>query len=92
MRRIKTYPLIILVIALSATIAVVRDLRIVGYLSLETQRVTAYLMFGLNLLVASLGLWTRFRLAWLSSMFLLSSTPITAAWILLKLAIRHVFV
>jgi hypothetical protein len=99
MRSNKTFLLIIFVISLSAMMAVVRELRIAGYLTLETQLVAAYLVFGLNLVVATGGLWTRFRLAWLlylvcsiaSMLFLGSSTPFSAAWILIKYVTRLIF-
>jgi hypothetical protein len=98
MRWPKTSSLIIFVIGVSAVMAVVRNLRVAGYLTLETQSVAAYLMFGLNLMAAIVGLWTRFRLAWLSylvvsvvCLLLFSSGPIATAWILIKLAARHTF-
>lgn len=94
----KTSSLIIFVIAISAVMAIISNLRIAGYLTLETQLVAAYLAFGLNFMVAVVGFWTRFRLAWLSylilsvvSILFLSSTPFAAAWILIKLAARHAF-
>jgi hypothetical protein len=90
--------LVLLVIALSAAMAVVRDLRIAGYLNLETQTVAAYAAFALNFTVAIAGLWTRFRVAWLSylvisaaSILFFSSLPISTAWILIKIASMHVF-
>lgn len=96
---LKTSSLIIFVIAISAVMAIISNLRIAGYLTLETQLVTAYLAFGLNFMAAIVGFWTPFRLAWLSylilsvvSILFLSSTPLAAAWILIKLAARHAFV
>jgi hypothetical protein len=98
MRWPKTSSLIIFVIAISAVMSIIKALRIAGYLTLETQLVTAYLAFGLNFMAAIMGFWTRFRLAWLSylilsvvSILFLSSTPHAAAWILIKLAARHAF-
>jgi lysylphosphatidylglycerol synthetase-like protein (DUF2156 family) len=97
-RSIKTSSLIIFVISLSVVMAVVTNLRIAGYLTLETQLVVACVAFGLNFVAATAGLWTRFRPAWVAylilsvvSVLLLSSMPITAAWILTKLAVRHAF-
>jgi hypothetical protein len=98
MRLTITSILVLLVIALSAAMEIVRELKIAGYLNLETQVVAAYAAFALNFAVAIVGLWTRFRLAWLSylaisaaSILLFSSLPIATAWILIKLASRHVF-
>jgi hypothetical protein len=98
MRSIKPSLLIIFVISLSALMAVVRNLRIAGFLTLETQLVVAYGVLGLNFVAAIAGLWTRFRLAWVAylvlsaaSVLLLGSMPITAVWILIKLAVRHLF-
>src|ERR1035441_60252 len=95
-RSIKPSSLIIFVISLSVVMAVVTNLRIAGYLALETQLVVACVAFGLNFVAATAGLWTRFRPAWVAylilsvvSVLLLSSMPITAAWILTKLAVRH---
>jgi hypothetical protein len=97
MRLNRTSLLIILVIALNAVMAVVTTLRISGYLALETQLLTAYIVFALNLAAAIAGIWTPFRKAWLSylvvsiaSMLLLGSMPLSAAWILTKLAARHI--
>jgi hypothetical protein len=97
MRPSKTFLLIFSIVILSAMIDTVRDLRVAGYVTLHTQLVAAFIVFGLNLVVAIVGLWTRFRLAWLAylvvsvaCMFLLSSsTPVNAAWILIKLATNH---
>jgi lysylphosphatidylglycerol synthetase-like protein (DUF2156 family) len=93
MRPSKTFLLIFSIVILSAVIDTVRDLRVAGYVTLHTQLVAAFIVFGLNLVVAIVGLWTRFRLGWLAylvvsaCMFLLSSsTPVNAAWILIKLA------
>ncbi len=98
MRPIRPSFLIIFVISLSAVMAVVTNLRIAGFLTMQTQFVVAYVAFGLNFVAAIAGLWTRFRLAWVAdlvlsvaSVLLLSSMPITAAWILTKLAVRHAF-
>ncbi len=98
MRSIKPSFLIIFVISLSVVMAVVRNLRIAGFLTLETQLVVAYVALGLNFTAAIAGLWTRLRLAWIAylvlsivSVLLLSSLPISAAWMLTKLAVRHVF-
>lgn len=98
MRWPRTSSLIIFVIAISAVMAIIKILRIAGYLTLETQLVAAYLTFGLNFMAAIVGFSTRFRLAWLSylilsvvSILFLSSTPLAAAWILIKLAARHAF-
>ena len=98
MRSIKPLSLIIFAISLSVVMAIATNLRIAGYLTLETQLVVAYVAFGLNFVAAVAGLWTRFRLAWVSylilsvaSVLLLGSVPITAAWILAKLAVRHAF-
>lgn len=95
--RSTTFILIACVISLSATIDIVGDLRITGYLTLETQRDAAYLVFGLNVMIAIAGLFTRFRLAWLLylglsiiCMVLLSaSTPLNAALLLIGFAINH---
>jgi lysylphosphatidylglycerol synthetase-like protein (DUF2156 family) len=97
LRPTKTVLLIIAVVFLSITIATVRQVRFAGYISVHTQLVAAVVIFGLNLLVAIGGLWTRFRLAWLIYLLLSivcmvmegSSTPLTAAWIFIKLAVRH---
>ena len=98
MRLNRTSLLIILVVALNAVMAVVSNLRIAGYLTVETQFVVAYIAFGLNFAAAIAGLWTQFRLAWVSylvlsvaTVLLLSSMPLSAAWILTKLAARHAF-
>jgi lysylphosphatidylglycerol synthetase-like protein (DUF2156 family) len=98
MRSIKPSFLIIFVISLSVVMAVVRNLRVAGFLTLETQLVVAYVAFGLNFAAAIAGFWTRLRLAWVAylvlsivSVLFLSSMPISAAWILTKLAVRHVF-
>ena len=98
MRWSKTSSLIACVIAIFAAMEIVRNLRIAGYVILNTQLVAAYLAFGTNFLVAILGFWTRFRVAWFSylifsaaSILFLSSTPLAAAWILIKLAARHAF-
>jgi hypothetical protein len=98
MRVNKTSLLILFVISLSAIMAVVKGLRIAGYLSVETQVVLAFAVFGLNFIVAIAGLWTPFRLAWVSylvlsvaSVLLLGSMPLSAAWILIKVAARHTF-
>jgi hypothetical protein len=98
MRLIRTSVLIIFVISLSVVMEIVRNLRIAGHLTLETQLVAAYLAFGLNFTAAIAGLWTRLRLAWLSYLvlsaaciLLFSSMPIATAWILIKLAAGHTF-
>jgi hypothetical protein len=98
MRLTKTSVLIIFVLSLSAVMEIVRNLRIAGYLTLETQLAAAYLAFGLNFMAAIAGLWTRFRLAWLSYLVLsaacilfFSSMPMATAWILIKLAARRTF-
>jgi hypothetical protein len=98
MRWSKTSYLIIFVIAICAAMEITRNLRIAGYVTLHTQLVAAYFAFGLNFMAAIVGLWTRFRLAWLSylvlsvaSILFLSSTPLAAAWILIKLTARHAF-
>ncbi|WP_159007964.1 hypothetical protein [Bradyrhizobium sp. S69] len=98
MRWSKTSSLIAFVIAIFAAMAIIRNLRITGYVTLNTQLVAAYFAFGLNFLAAIVGFWTRFRVAWLSylmlsaaSILFLSSTPLAAAWILIKLAARHAF-
>jgi hypothetical protein len=90
--------LIIFVIAICAAMEIIRNLRISGFVTLDTQIVAAYFVFGLNLLAAIIGLWTRFRIVWLSylvlsvaSILFMSSTPLAAAWVLLKLATRHAF-
>jgi hypothetical protein len=77
---------------------VLRNLRIGGYVSLDTQLVTAYVVFGLNVMAAIAGFWTRFRVAWMSylvltvvCMVLLSSSPLDSAWIMVKLAARQIF-
>lgn len=100
MRPAGTVSLIASAIALSAIIALVRGLRIADYLTLHTQLVATFLVFALNLTVAIMGLRTRFRRQWLSclvvslaSMVLFSSsTPLGAAWILIKSATRHIFI
>jgi hypothetical protein len=97
MRSIKDSHLIIFAVSLSVVIVLVTDLRVAGYLTLETQRAAAYLIFGLNVTIAIGGLWKRFRLAWLlylalsvaSMLFLSASTPFTAIWLLIKYAIRR---
>jgi hypothetical protein len=96
MRWSRTSSLIIFVIAICAAMEIIRNLRIAGYVTSDTQLVAAYSAFGLNFMAAIVGLWTRFRLAWLSylvlsvaSVLFLSSTPLAAAWILIKLAARH---
>ena len=98
MRWSKTSSLIIFVVAICAAMEIIRNLRIAGYLTLDTQLVSAYFAFSLNLLAAIVGLWTRFRVAWLSylmlsaaSIIFLGSTPLAAAWLLIKLAARHAF-
>ena len=98
MRWSKTSSLIIFVNAICAAMEIIRNLRIAGYVTLDTQLVAAYFAFGLNFMAAIVGLWTRFRLAWLSylvlsvaSILFLSSTPLAAAWILIKLVARHAF-
>ena len=62
---------------------VVRNLRMTGYIGLDTQLVAGYVVFGLNVMAAIAGFWTRFRVAWISylfltvvCMFLLSSSPL----------------
>ena len=95
--RSTTLILIACVISLGAAIDIFRALRIAGYLTLETQRGAAYLVFGLNVMIAIAGLFTRFRLAWLLylglsiiCMVLLSvSTPFNAALLLIGFAINH---
>jgi hypothetical protein len=98
MRWSKTSCLIIFVIAIAAVMEIIGDLRIAGYVTLNTQLVAAYFAFGLNFLAAIVGVWTRFRTAWLwylvlsvASMLLLSSLPLGAARILIELAARHAF-
>jgi hypothetical protein len=98
MRSIKPSFLIIFVISLSIVMAVVRNLRIAGFLTMEMQLVVAYVALGLNFAAAIAGFWTRLRLAWVAylvlsivSVLFLSSMPISAAWILTKLAVRHAF-
>jgi hypothetical protein len=94
----KTFSLIAFVIAICAAMEIIRNFKIAGYVTLNTQIVAAYFVFGLNFMAAIAGLWTRFRLAWLSylvlsaaSILFLGSTPLAAAWILIKLASRHAF-
>jgi hypothetical protein len=97
MRTIKDLHLIIFAVLLSVVIVLVVDLRIAGYLTLKVQIIAAYVIFGLNVMVAIGGLWRRFRLAWflylalsISGMLFLSmSTPFTAIWLLIKYAIRR---
>jgi hypothetical protein len=95
-RRSRT--LIIFIIAISAAMVVVRNLRMTGYIGLDTQLVAGYVVFGLNVMAAIAGFWTRFRVAWISylfltvvCMFLLSSSPLGSAWIMVKLVARHIF-
>jgi hypothetical protein len=91
--------LIIFIIAISTAMVVVRNLRIAGYVSLDTQLVAAFVVFGLNVMAAIAGFWTtRFRVAWISylvltvvCMLLLSSSPLDSAWIMVKLAARQIF-
>jgi hypothetical protein len=98
MRWSKASSLTACVIAISVAMEIVRNLRIAGYVTLNTQFVAAYFVFGINFLLAIAGLWTRFRVAWLSylvlsvaSILFLSSTPLAAASILIRLAARHAF-
>jgi hypothetical protein len=63
MRPTKTSLLVMLVIALSVAMPIVRNLRIAGYLDLQTQFVAGFIAFALNFTAAIAGLWTRFRLA-----------------------------
>jgi hypothetical protein len=73
-------------------------LRIAGYVSSDTQLVAAYVVFGLNVMAAIAAFWTRFRVAWISylvltvvCMFLLGSSPLDSAWIMVKSAARQIF-
>jgi hypothetical protein len=98
MRWSKTSSLVVLVVVISTAMEIIRNLRIEGYVALDTQLVAAYFAFSLNLVAAIVGLWTPFRVAWFSylmlsaaSILFLSSTPLAAAWILIKLAARHAF-
>jgi hypothetical protein len=98
MRWSKTSSLIVFVIAIWAAMVFIRGLKIAGYVTLDTQIVAGYYAISLNVVAAVVGLWTRFRLAWLSYLFLsiasflfLSSIPLSAAWILTKLTVSHAF-
>jgi hypothetical protein len=99
MRWSKTTSLIVFVIAIWVAMVFIRSLKIAGYVTLDTQIVAGYCAISLNVMAAVVGLWTRFRLAWLSYLFLsiasflfLSSTPLSAAWMILtKLTVSHAF-
>jgi hypothetical protein len=98
MRWSKTSSLIAFVIAIWVAMVFIRSLRIAGHVTLDTQIVAGYCAISLNVMAAVVGLWTRFRIAWLSYLFLsianflfLSSLPLSAAWILTKLTVSHAF-
>jgi hypothetical protein len=88
----KTPSLIIFVLVISAAMAVVRTLRFAGYISIESQVVAAFVLFALNIGTALVGFFTRQRTAWLlylaltiACMLLLGSSPVSSAWILIKM-------
>ena len=65
MRPSKDLSLIFLVIAATVAMAVVRELRFSGYLSTQTQIEFAFVVFGLNIIAAIMGIiWTTHRRAW----------------------------
>ena len=93
----KTRSLIIVAVALSLLMPVVRELRFAGLLTLNAQLVIAYAAFGLTIATAIMGLWTPFRRSWLSylaltiaCMLLFGSLPLSTASMLVNLAIRHI--
>jgi len=92
MRWPKTPSLTIFVLVISAAMAVVRALRFADYISIETQVVAAFVVFALNIGTALMGFFTRQRTTWLlylaltiACMLLLGSSPVSSAWILIKM-------
>jgi hypothetical protein len=94
MQRVRTIHLIIAALILSAPGIVSTELRMGGYLSFDSSRIVAYVVFLFNAAAAIVGLWTRYRVAWfvylmvsIAGMLLIStSTPISALWILTTVA------
>jgi hypothetical protein len=91
MKPIRSKPLIVAVIVISAAIIAVTQLAEYASWSLRTRQITGYSAFGLNCVIAILGFWTRHRRAWMvylvvsvATFFLISaSTPLSGLWILL---------
>jgi hypothetical protein len=99
MQRFRTAHLIAAVLVLSAAVSFVTGLRGAHFLSLETARIFAFVVFAANIVVSLIGVFTPHRVAWLSylsasvaSMLLLSmATPLTAAWLVIRVAARVIF-
>jgi hypothetical protein len=95
----RTRYLIAATLLLSATIFVVTKLRVAHFLSLETGLIIAFVVFAANVVIGLVGVFTPHRVAWLSylaaslaSMLLWGmATPLTAAWLLIRLGARVVF-
>jgi hypothetical protein len=95
----RTKHLIAAILLLSAAVFLVTNLRGAYFLNLETVRIFAFVVFAANVVVGLIGVFTPHRIAWLSylaasvaSMVLLGmATPLTAAWLLIRLGARIVF-
>jgi hypothetical protein len=90
MTPIRSKPLIVAVIAISVAIVVVTHLGIYGSWSLRTRQIAGFSAFGLNILMAVLGCWTRHRTGWIiylvisiAVMFLIGeATPLSGLWLM----------
>jgi len=91
MKPIRSKPLIVAVVVIGVAIIVVTQLGHYWLWSLPTRQIVGYSAFGLNTVIALLGLWTRHRAAWAAylgvsvlAMFLIGvATPIGGLWILM---------
>ena len=91
MKSIRSKPLMIAVLAISAVIAILSWLGHYGWSSLQTRQIEGFSAFGLNAAVAILGFWTPERAAWavyfgvsiLAFLLLSAATPLNVIWILM---------
>jgi len=92
MQPVRSKPLIVAVIVVSAAIIVVAQLGHSGAWALRTRQIAGFSAFGLNVVIAVLGCWTRQRVAWVAYlvvsvavMVLISAaTPLSGLRILLS--------
>jgi hypothetical protein len=92
MQPVRSTPLMVAAIVVSAAIIVVAQLGHDEAWPLRTRQIAGFSAFGLNTVIAVLGCWTRHRAAWLAYlvigiavMILISAaTPLSGLWLVTR--------